>query len=329
MITDEMISADTNSADAISVDTNSADMTSSDRPSPQSRTQAVAHSFGRRAGDYSRHAHLQQHTAQALAAFVRAHGGLPEQSINDEEHCGQGLVVEIGCGTGLLTELLHQPGQPYLATDLSPEMLAQCRSRLGERPGLGFAVLDGQTAAFATPPAAPPAAIVSNLACQWFADPVAGLVRLARQTPLLAFSVPLAGSFPEWEAAFADLGRSSGLLPLPKEQDVLAALASLDPARPAQLPDQRPDQLSDQRTGQHDAQPDDQRTIQRIIHHIEVRQQHFPSAKAFADSFRLIGADQPRPGYAPAPIRPVLRRFANGLYATTRILYCLVMRGSP
>ncbi|MDO9633360.1 MAG: methyltransferase domain-containing protein [Humidesulfovibrio sp.] len=260
-------------------------MTSADDLSSRmSRTQAVAQSFGRRARDYTRHAQLQQHSARTLAAFLHEHGGLPA-----------GPLVEIGCGTGLLTELLHEPGRPYLATDLSPEMLEQCRTRLGDqRQGLSFAVLDGQTAAFAAPPAAPPTAIVSNLTCQWFADPVEGLARLARQTPLLAFSVPLAGSFPEWEAAFADLGRSSGLLPLPDEKDILAALADLSP--------------------------------QRLVHEVEERPQHFPSAKAFADSFRLIGADQPRQGYTPAPIRPVLKRFASGLDATVRILYCLVMR---
>jgi len=267
---------------------------------PLPRTLAVARSFGRRARDYSRHAHLQQHTARTLAAFVREHGGLPDA----------GQVLEIGCGTGLLTELLHVPPRPYLATDLSPEMLEQCRARLGQRPGLSFAVLDGQKtafaalegqdAAFAAPDGQesawrePPAAIVANLSCQWFDDPVAGLARLAQQTPLLAFSVPLAGSFPEWEAAFADLGRTSGLLPLPDERAVLAALTALGPLR--------------------------------LVQRVEERQQHFPSATAFADSFRLIGADQPRPGYTPAPIRPVLKRFASGLDATARILYCLVMR---
>lgn len=272
-------------------------MTSADGSSHRSRTLAVAQSFGRRARDYARHAHLQQHTAQTLAAFVLEHGGLPET----------GQVVEIGCGTGLLTELLHVPNRPYLATDLSPEMLEQCRARLsgqpGGRQGLSFAVLDGQDAAFDDQDgqeaalAGPPAAIVSNLTCQWFAEPVAGLARLAWQTPLLAFSVPLAGSFPEWEAAFADLGRSSGLLPLPEERVVLAALEALAPVR--------------------------------LVHRLEERQQHFPSAKAFADSFRLVGADQPRPGYAPTPIRPVLKRFSSGLDATTRILYCLVMRERP
>jgi malonyl-CoA O-methyltransferase len=258
-------------------------MTSPNDFSRQSRTLAVAKSFGRRARNYSRHAHLQQHTAQALATFVRGHGGLPET----------GQVVEIGCGTGLLTELLHVPERPYLATDLSREMLEQCRARLGKREGLSFAVQDGQDAAFTSPPAA----IVSNLTCQWFAEPIAGIARLAWQTPFLAFSVPLAGSFPEWEAAFANLGRTSGLLPLPEERAVLAALEALTPAR--------------------------------LVHLIEERQQHFPSATAFADSFRLIGADQPRPGYTPAPIRPVLKRFSSGLDATARILYCLMMKEKP
>jgi len=271
-----------------------------DTASPLSRTRAVAQSFGKRARDYSRHAHLQQHTARTLAAFVCANGGLPDngrmdqgrtdQGRTDQGQTDQGLVVEIGCGTGLLTELLHTPGRPYLATDLSQEMLEQCRARLGQRQGLSFAVLDGQDAAFATPPAA----IVSNLTCQWFADPVAGIVRLARQTALFAFSVPLHGSFPEWEAAFADLGRTSGLLPLPSERELLAALEARAPAR--------------------------------LVHRVEEHRQHFPSATAFADSFRLIGADQPRPGYAPGPIRPVLKRFSNGLDATARILYGLVMR---
>lgn len=257
-------------------------MSSADAAAPVSRTLAVARSFGQRAGDYTRHAHLQRHAAERLAAFLRRHGDLPHQ----------GHIVEIGCGTGLLTELLHTSGRPYLATDLSPEMLAQCRARLGQREGqregLAFAVLDGQTAAFAQPPAA----IVTNLTCQWFADPVEGLARLARQTPLLAFSIPLSGSFPEWEAVFAEQGRTSGLLPLPDETAVLAALEGLAHAD--------------------------------VAHRVEEHVQHFPSAKAFAESFRQIGADQPRPGYRPAPIRPVLKRFAQGMDATARILYCLV-----
>lgn len=254
----------------------------------------VALRFGRRAKEYERHALLQREAAQTLAAFIGAQAGLP---------C-QGPVVEIGCGTGLftglctamLTKSMGQTPRPYLATDIAPEMVSACRARFAQTPGLGFAVLDGQTARFATPPAA----IVSNLAFQWFADPARGIARLASQTRLLAFSVMVDGSFPEWRAAFADLGRTSGLIALPAEADILAALkATLQDAGTATL-------------------------------HVETRThtQHYESAKAFVDSFRGIGADQPRPGYRPAPIRPVLRRFAGGMDATARVLYCVVQQGA-
>lgn len=258
----------------------------------------VALRFGRRAKEYERHALLQREAAQTLAAFIGAQAGLS---------C-HGPVVEIGCGTGLFTSLftglctamltksMGQATRPYLATDIAPEMVAACRARFAQTPGLGFAVLDGQTARFATPPAA----IVSNLAFQWFADPARGIARLASQTRLLAFSVMVDGSFPEWRAAFADLGRTSGLIALPAEADILAALkATLQDADTATL-------------------------------RFETRThtQHYESAKAFVDSFRGIGADQPRPGYRPAPIRPVLRRFAEGMDATARVLYCVVQQGA-
>ena len=167
-------------------------------------------------------------------------------------------------------------------------MLERCRQRLAGVPGLSFALMDGQRAVFARPPAA----IVSNLTAQWFDDPAASLARLARQAHVLIFSVPVAGSFPQWEAAFRDLGRSSGLLALPDADALLAALAALKPAR--------------------------------LEHSTEERTLRYESGRAFADSFRRTGADQPRPGYRPGPIRPVLRRFAAGMDVTARILYCRV-----
>lgn len=261
----------------------------------------VALRFGRRAKEYERHALLQREAAQTLADFsaecIKAQAGLP---------C-PGPVVEIGCGTGLftglltamLTKKLGEAARPYLATDIAPEMVAACRARFAQTPGLGFAVLDGQTARFA----APPAAIVSNLAFQWFAQPARDIARLASQTPLLAFSVMVEGSFPEWHAAFADLGRTSGLIPLPAEADIIAALrASIYSANPIANP-------------------------ATLRFETRTHTQHYESAKAFVDSFRGIGADQPRPGYRPAPIRPVLRRFAGGMDATARVLYCVVQRG--
>ncbi|MDR3641338.1 MAG: methyltransferase domain-containing protein [Humidesulfovibrio sp.] len=248
--------------------------------SPLTHAELVARRFGARAAQYDDHAQLQRVTAARLAAFIKGHGGPP----------AQGLVVEIGCGTGLLAAHLAGQACRYLATDIAPEVLERCRARLGHLPQISFAVLDGEGASFPQTPAA----IVSNLAAQWFHDPVAGLAHLARQTSFFAFAVPLSGSFPEWEEAFRVLGRASGLLPLPDEAALNDALT----------------------------------TLSGHIAHFETTRHviRYENARAFADSFRGIGADQPRPGYRPAPIRPVLQRFARGMDATARVLYGLITK---
>jgi len=243
-----------------------------------SHSALVAKRFGARAAQYDEHALLQREAASQLTAFLKANDALP----------ASGLVVEIGCGTGLLAELIAQDAERYLATDIAPEMLERCRLRLADLPHASFAVEDGETATFAEPPAA----IVSNLAAQWFQNPVQGLRRLAMQTSTFAFAVPLSGSFPEWRQAFRDLGRESGLLPMPDSSAILRALTAL---------------------------PGKRTRFNTVTHCLR-----YDNAHAFADSFRNIGADQPRPGYRPEPIRPVLERFAQGMDATAFVLYGLV-----
>jgi malonyl-CoA O-methyltransferase len=249
-------------------------------PGPDRRQPGTpARCFGARATDYDRRADLQRHAAARLAGLLVETESLPRR----------GLVAEIGCGTGLLTELLA-PGLAagqWLATDIAPEMLAACRAKLGGLTRLSFAVLDGERPVFAKRPAA----IVSNMALQWLGDPPAAVARLARQASLLAFSLPLAGSFPEWEQAFAAMGRTSGLRPMPTEAAVREALASAGAGI--------------------------------AVWETEELCRFFPNPRRFVESFRNIGADSPRPGYRPAPIKPLLRRFANGLEVTVRILYCI------
>lgn len=45
-------------------------------------------------------------------------------------------VLEIGCGTGAVTERLRARGAKVVALDQSPEMLARARERLGDAPGV-------------------------------------------------------------------------------------------------------------------------------------------------------------------------------------------------
>ncbi|OIO01289.1 MAG: hypothetical protein AUJ49_07930 [Desulfovibrionaceae bacterium CG1_02_65_16] len=247
----------------------------------------VARRFGSRAADYDEHAVLQRQTAARLAAFVDERGGLYGAEQAD------GLVAEVGCGTGLLSTLLAPRAARYLATDIAPEMLERCRSKLTETlPDMEFSVLNGEGTCFAETPAV----IVSNLTAQWFRAPASGLAHLAGQTPRLFFAVPLAGSFPEWEQAFADLGRASGLLSLPEESLLREVLCAL------------PDRAAHFQTDEH------------VI--------HYADARAFAESFRRIGADTPRPGYTPRPIRAVLQRFGSGMDASARVLYGCITKES-
>ncbi|MHC1751730.1 methyltransferase domain-containing protein [Humidesulfovibrio sp.] len=248
-----------------------------------SRVELVARRFGARAAHYDEHALLQREAAANLVAFIEETGGLgPDLK--------PGLVVEIGCGTGLLSERLAPLAGRYLATDIAPEMLERCRQRLGQLPQASFAVADGESITFDEPPAA----IVTNLAAQWFVDPVAGLLRLAGHTACLAFAVPLAGSFPEWREAFLRMGREPGLLPMPRANDVLRALTGI---------------------------PGTRTRFKTESHTLR-----YANARAFADSFRNIGADQPKPGYRPGPIRPVLKCFAQGMEATAFVLYGVIRK---
>jgi len=248
-----------------------------------SRVELVATRFGARAAHYDKHALLQREAAACLAAFIEETGGLgPDLK--------SALVVEIGCGTGLLSERLAPLAGRYLATDIAPEMLERCRQRLEHVPHASFAVADGESLTFDEPPVA----IVSNLAAQWFANPVAGLRRLAEYTACLAFAVPLAGSFPEWREAFLRMGREPGLLPMPRANEVLRALTGI---------------------------PGTRTRFKTESHTLR-----YANARAFADSFRNIGADQPKPGYRPGPIRPVLKHFAQGMEATAFVLYGVIRK---
>jgi len=53
-----------------------------------------------------------------------------------------GRVLEIAAGTGQWTGLLAERAGELLVTDAAPEMLDLVRARVGERPGVRFAVSD-------------------------------------------------------------------------------------------------------------------------------------------------------------------------------------------
>ena len=246
---------------------------------PELHAAPVARRFSAAAQHYEQAAHIQKQAASLFDAWLAdLHIDTPAR------------IAEIGCGTGLLTRLLHAryPDAALLATDLAPAMLEYCCNTLGAAPNIQYRVCDGRTACF--DPA--PDWIVSAMCFQWF-DPLLPVLRhhLA-QSRVLAFSLMLDGSFSEWRAAHAQLGLRPGLRTCPDYDTLLQACREMGASR-----------IHAQR--------------------ISLTEQH-ANGLLFADSLRIIGADQPRSGYQPINLRPVLRQLQNGVHANYEIgFFCI------
>ncbi len=158
---------------------------------------AVAGRFAAAAGGYDASARVQARIAAALADRLTALP-LPDGA----------RVLEIGCGTGLLTAaaLARLPHVgTWLASDIAPAMTARCRQRLAQDPRLTVAVMDGEAPAVA----GPFDLICSSLALQWFPDAGGALARwrrlLAPGGVLLVATLGV-DTFAQWRAALAAAG---------------------------------------------------------------------------------------------------------------------------
>ncbi|MEO6092945.1 MAG: methyltransferase domain-containing protein [Novosphingobium sp.] len=152
------------------------------------------------ASDYDRHARVQRLVARQLAAQI-ADLPLPASP----------RILEIGCGTGFLTEALigHGVAGEWLVTDISPEMVQRCRERVGDGEGRRFAVLDGEYGE----PEGQFDLVCSSLAVQWFDCQETAHARMRQWLTSGGHCVVTtlgAGSFAEWRAAHAAEGLESG-----------------------------------------------------------------------------------------------------------------------
>jgi malonyl-CoA O-methyltransferase len=252
-------------------------------------SQRVTARFDAAAASYDAHSAAQRHAARRLMERI-VPLGLPPRA----------RVLEIGCGTGHLTErlALHLPGAMILATDLAPLMVAACQSRLGTNPHLRFAVMDGRRPAGGDFDARRPARfsgfdlICGNLVAQWFDDLPAACARLAaRLAPggVLLLSLPGGETFCEWRDAHARFGLTAGTLPLPTPAACRAALPA------------------------GDNRVETERWLDRPA-----------DGLAFLRSLRAIGADTPAPGHAPLPparLRRVLRELGPAPTFTYELIY--------
>jgi Methylase involved in ubiquinone/menaquinone biosynthesis len=246
------------------------------------RSARIAGAFAA-ASDYDRHARVQRQVANRLAARMAALD-LPREP----------RLLEIGCGTGFLTQALADRGigGEWLITDIAPDMVERCRARVGEAPGRRFAVLDGEHGAR---PGNAFDLICSSLAVQWFADAPAALARMAQWLApggRLIVTTLGPGSFPEWRAAHEVLGLEPGT---PRFAEV-PAFAALD-----------------------DAEVE-----------IEQVEERYADARAFVRALKAIGAGTAREGHRPLPagvMRRVMGNFnRNGCKVSYQVVTCRIRR---
>jgi len=141
----------------------------------------VRERFGRSLAGYDGEAELQQRLAQRLVAEILRHGGARHDS-----------VLEIGCGTGLLTRELAR--QLRIRKIVANDLVAVCGPRVADAmkqmPKVAISFHPGDIEKTDLPPASFDLA-ASNAVFHWLDDPAALFARLAaalRERGLLAFT---------------------------------------------------------------------------------------------------------------------------------------------
>lgn len=168
----------------------------------------IANNFGQSAQIYEAQAHLQRQCASQILSFLDKACGRQGQDLPP------GPILEIGCGTGFITQYLidrflsmplsqgHPPTHPLHITDLSIEMVEFCQHHLkhphSHTPPLSFHVLDAETS---PAPAHTYSLIIGGFVAQWFkhlTNTVEQLIDQLKPGGRLVLSFPGHQSFPEW-----------------------------------------------------------------------------------------------------------------------------------
>ncbi|MFZ9737138.1 MAG: methyltransferase domain-containing protein [Prochlorotrichaceae cyanobacterium] len=173
----------------------------------------LAEQFGKAAPYYHQRAKVQQYAADRLLSW------LEEQSIP------VGNILELGCGTGFLSQGLVDLFPDYVLniSDLSPELLRFCQAHLtlpkDQSQKVTFSVLDAETFTENCPSHFDRYSLIaSSFVLQWFQSPpttIQSLYRFLKSGGTLLLSFPSDHSFPELKTYCNDRQVPYPLNPLP------------------------------------------------------------------------------------------------------------------
>ncbi len=195
-------------------------------------------------------------------------------------------ILEVGCGTGHVTELLRRanPGATLVALDLEASLLQRARTRLGRDAGVHFVAADGEAFSGGSYDL-----IVSNSVFQWFARPgetMREYYRMLRPGGCLAFAILGPATFRELAASFQE---AAGSLPLAESPEVAAVSFSGEETWRRFLTSAG---------------------FQEVMLQREVHTETHPTVQDFLHALQATGATNP----APRPLSPRLFRHMAVVY---------------
>jgi len=184
-------------------------------------SKSIANVFSESAERYHQNAEIQKKVADGLISSL-----LPWKNTLPD-----GPILEIGCGTGFLSEQLIKefPDRDITISDAAEGMLKFCSSRLAEENRLSDNIrfeqinvdeLKDETEKYSL--------IISNFAPQWFTDTAIGLEKLSKQLKpngLLLCTFPGNHTFSEWYSNCLELGLPFTANPLPDVEEVIIKLS--------------------------------------------------------------------------------------------------------
>ncbi len=158
--------------------------------------------FSQQASHYDIYSQVQREAANQLAVYLSSWG----------ENLIEGPLLEIGCGTGLMTiqVVKHFQERQMIISDISDKMLTFCQSQIQAQLGfipnhIQFALVDGET--FEQKESY--ALIISSFALQWFVELKSVIIRILnslKTNGVFIFSLPTCDSFPEWKEMCSNVG---------------------------------------------------------------------------------------------------------------------------
>lgn len=170
---------------------------------------AIKNSFNKAASSYNDHCLLQKETGNALIELVR-------------KHCSHASrILDLGCGTGVVTEQLaiKLNFETFISIDIANQLLATAASLLNPYS------IEVKEADFNQPFALGKFDLIfSNMALHWSEDFILTLRYISKnlaETGLLAFSIPLYGTFDE-------IKNTVSIQTFMQESEVKELLASLE-----------------------------------------------------------------------------------------------------